>query len=210
MDNKCFWYHSDTDYGTLKANGKIIPECKGLYFPEEFCTKRNLAIAVDYSSTSIGTYHGPQYLWLGQAGTLCFIIPNVRAGTQIVMGVESHRNGSARGVQLFVNNGTLTNAVKGAQLYGPNGKDVAVPDAYTDQAWHVPEDAGSVDVLVYNTSGCHVYYVEAIQTDSSPTGINEVGTMQHNPNAIYNLNGQKVDKLQRGVNIVNGKKIVVN
>ena len=210
VGNRCFWYHSDTDYGTLKANGKIILECEGLYFPEEFCFKRNLAIAIDYPSTSIGTYHGPQYLWLGQAGTLCFIIPNVKAGTQIVMGVESHRNGSARGVQLFVNNGTQTNAVKGTQLYGPDGKEVAVPDAYTDQSWLVPEDAGSVDVLVYNTSGCHVYYVEAIQTDSSPTGINEVGTMQHNPNAIYNLNGQKVDKLQRGVNIVNGKKIVVN
>ena len=217
VGNKCFWYHSDTDYGTLKANGKVIKEYEGLYFPEEFCSKRNLAIAADYPTTSIGTYHGGQYLWLGQAGTLCFVIPKVKAGTEIVMGVESHRNGSARGVQLFLNNGTTTNAVKGQQLNAPNGSEVAVPDAYTDQAWLVPEDAGTVDVLVYNTSGCHVYYVDAIQADDIHTGINDVRIRQPKSNVVYNLNGQSIMlnaqssklNLKPGVYIVNGKKYVV-
>lgn len=210
VDNRCFWYHSDTDYGTVKANGEVIAELDGLYFPEEYCKQRNLAIAVDYASTSIGTYHGPQYLWLGIANTICFVIPDVKAGTEIKMAVESHRNGNARGVQLFLNNGTLTNIVKGAELKDPNGKTVPVPDAYTEQTWLVPSDAGTVDVLVYNTSGCHVYYVEAVQaTGSTANSINVVETRQPSTDLFYNLQGTPVGHPTKGIYINNGKKVVI-
>ena len=215
VDNRCFWYHSDTDFGTVKANGEVIAELNGLYFPEEYCNKRNLAIAVDYASTSIGTYHGPQYLWLGIAGTVCFVIPDVKAGTEIKMAVESHRNGSARGVQLFTNNGTLTNIVKGTELKDPKGNAVPVPDAYTEQTWLVPEDAGTVDILVYNTSGCHVYYVEAVQETSSViNSISEVNAHISLPEGIYNISGTRQTKLSKGINIIvtpdgNVKKVLV-
>ena len=53
----------------------------------------------------------------------------------------------------------------------PNGKTVPVPDAYTEQTWLVPSDAGTVDVLVYNTSGCHVYDISAVVADKGDTGI---------------------------------------
>ena len=213
VDNRCFWYHSDTDYGTVKANGEVIAELDGLYFPEEYCNKRNLAIAVDYASTSIGTYHGPQYLWLGIANTVCFVIPDVKAGTEIKMAVESHRNGNARGVQLFLNNGTLTNIVKGAELKDPNGKVVPVSDAYTEQTWLVPEDAGTVDVLVYNTSGCHVYYVEAFQATGSATNSithhSSLITPQPSSGLFYNLQGMPVNHPSKGIYIAGGRKVVI-
>ena len=44
---------------------------------------------------------------------------------------------------------------------------------------------------------------------NDPDGINEVGDEQLTiDNAIYNLAGQRINKLQEGINIVNGKKIL--
>ena len=40
-------------------------------------------------------------------------------------------------------------------------------------------------------------------------GISNVTAKNNVPAAIYNLNGQRLDKAQRGINIINGKKIVV-
>ena len=72
VDKRCFWYQDGDNYGTVKANGVVISELEGLDFGQEYCASRNLAIAVDYASTSIGTYAGPQYLWLGINNTpLC-------------------------------------------------------------------------------------------------------------------------------------------
>lgn len=48
---------------------------------------------------------------------------------------------------------------------------------------------------------------EAIIATSGVVGIKTVNVEKAN-NTIYNLRGQKVEKLQKGVNIVNGKKIV--
>lgn len=42
--------------------------------------------------------------------------------------------------------------------------------------------------------------------ESNPTGIETVKTT--NDNVIYNLQGQRVSRLQQGVNIVNGKKVI--
>lgn len=46
---------------------------------------------------------------------------------------------------------------------------------------------------------------------SSTDGIEQIGNSQlTNENApIYNLNGQRIEQLQRGVNIVGGKKMMV-
>lgn len=63
----CFWSYADnvSERGYLMANGRVIAETEGLVWNTAYTIKRNLAIAVDYPSTSIGTYAGPQYLWLG-------------------------------------------------------------------------------------------------------------------------------------------------
>ena len=157
--DNCFWAVIP-EGGELTANGETIEELKGLEFNATYAGNRSLAIAVNYPETSLGTYHGPTYLWLGGGGKNvdCFVIKNVKAGTTIKMGVESHKNDDGRGVQLFIDNA----GARGAKLMGTDGNEVAVPKTYEDQEWVVAGEEGEVvNVIVYNTKGCHIYYIDA-------------------------------------------------
>lgn len=167
---KCFWEASmqgTSEGATLKANGAVIDELEGLFFVHTDA-KRNLALAVNYPSTSLGTYHGGSYLWLGGATKNYFIIPNVKPGQPIKMGVESHKPADARGVELYIYKSDKT---KGDKLTAPDGTTVAVPKEYTEQEWAVPSsaegqnDEGNYDILVYNTNGCHIYFIEVGSSD---------------------------------------------
>jgi len=162
VDNNCFWQvgSSNAEGETLTANGGAINELDGLLFINS--KARALAIAVNYPSTSLGEYHGPQYLWLGSKDINYFIIPKVKPGTTIKMGVESHKPAEARGVNLFIGRGNT-----GTQLTAPDGSAVEAPTTYQDQAWVVPtvaedeaNDDGTYDITVRNTNGCHIYYIE--------------------------------------------------
>lgn len=151
--DNCFWAMDEES--ELTANGVAIAELKGLQFDPEFAKGRGLAIAVNYPETSLGTYNGPAYLWLGGKGKTCFTIPSVKGGTTIKIGVESHKNTDARGVQLFVGE---------TQLTDPEGNAVAAPKTYTEQTWQVPA-GDAVDVIVKNTNGCHIYFIDATIAD---------------------------------------------
>ena len=161
VDKRCFWYQDGDNYGTVKANGVVISELEGLDFGQEYCASRNLAIAVDYASTSIGTYAGPQYLWLGINNTpYAFRIPNVGIGQKMTFVVESHRSGQGRGIGLYVSdeNGEM-------HIIG----DTFTPDAQESRTWDMwtlpegvtdPDGDGLVDIYVKPTSGCHIYLIE--------------------------------------------------
>ena len=173
--DNCFWEvtHQGTSEGaTLQANGEPIAELEGLLYTNT--TDRSLAIAVNYqepnAASSFGPYAGASYLWLGGSKKNYFVIPHVAPGTIIKMGVESHKNTDARGVNLYLGFGT-----SGTQLKGPDGNDVAAPTAYTDQEWLVPTDAtdtpnddGTYNIQVYNTNGCHIYYITVGEGDEPP------------------------------------------
>lgn len=185
----CFWaITTPTENGELLANGQVIEELKGLVFGANV-NNRGMAIAVNYPSTSLGTYHGPAYLWLGGANKEFFTIPAVAGGSTIKIGVESHKSTDARGVQLKVN---------GAVIDGP-----AAPTTYEEQTWTIPAGE-AVDVVVDNTNGCHIYFIEV---SSDANSIQEVVKVISN-GAIYNLSGQKVDENYKGVVIKNGKKML--
>ena len=168
--NKCFWYDSSAD-GELKANGVTIAELEGLQFGSAYGDNRSLAIAVDYPETSLGSYAGPSYLWLGggnkAAGSrlLCFTIPKVEIGQKITMVVESHNPTQARGVALFVKD-VNDDANQIGSSFAPTTQDT-----YTWENWTLPagiedEDGdGMVDILVYNTNGCHIYSIEVGESD---------------------------------------------
>jgi|GEM_PF-6184259 hypothetical protein len=198
--DNCFWAVIP-EGGELKANGEVIEELKGLQFGTTFAGNRSLAIAVNYAvadaSKDFGPYNGPAYLWLGGAGFECFTIPAVKGGTKITMGVESHKITDARGVQLFAGETELKDA---------DGNAVAAPKTYTEQTWAVPAGV-AYDIVVKNTKGCHIYFIDAEQDEATLTSINTVKSNVMN-NAIYNLNGQKVNKAQKGLFIINGKKVV--
>ncbi|MBP5340131.1 MAG: chitobiase/beta-hexosaminidase C-terminal domain-containing protein [Prevotella sp.] len=157
---KCYWLQEEQS-GELTANGVTITETQGLLFGSTYCNNRSLAIAVDYPSTSLGEYAGPQYLWLGGGGKnmVCFTIPNVRVGQKMTFTVESHKPSDARGVELYVG------AINAANKIGESFKPTTL-DTYTWEEWELPEagtlndDGETVDVIVYNTSGCHIYNIE--------------------------------------------------
>ena len=151
--DNCFWSITTPDEaGQLSANGEAIAEFKGLAFNAAYAASRALAIAVNYPSTSLGTYNGPAYLWFGGKGQEIMTIKGVKAGTQIKIGVESHKSTDARGVKLFVGETELTD---------PEGAAVAAPTTYVEQTWAVPAGEGVVDVVVKNTNGCHIYFIDA-------------------------------------------------
>lgn len=195
--DNCFWAVI-AEGGELTANGEVIEELKGLQFGATFAGNRSLAIAVNYPTTTLGTYAGPAYLWLGGKNFECFTIPAVRGGTTIKMGVESHKLTDARGVQLFAGETELKDAA---------GNAVAAPKTYTEQTWVVPE-GNAFDIVVKNTNGCHIYFIDAEQDEQTLTSINTVKS-NINDGVIYNLNGQKVSKALKGLFIINGKKVVI-
>ncbi|MGN0220832.1 MAG: hypothetical protein ACI4BA_01745, partial [Prevotella sp.] len=166
--NNCFWEVTAMGNASgeveLTANGNAIKELEGLWYTNT--TSRSLAIAVNYQNASttdaaFGGYHGASYLWLGSSKKNYFIIPHVEPGTVIKMGIESHKNTDARGVELYIGRGT-----SGTKLLAPDGSTNAVPTTYAEFEWLVPADAtdtpnedGTFDIQIYNTNGCHIYFI---------------------------------------------------
>ncbi len=176
----CYW---QVAHGTLTANGQEIAELKGLEFTNT--NDRGLAIAVNYPSTTLGTYHGAQYLWLGGKNIAYFTIKNVKVGSTIKMGVESHKPAEGRGV-------TLTNVAE----------NPAAPTVFEEQSWTVTGETEVVDVVVTNTNGCHIYYIDAEIVDV-PDGISNVAINNANVIGKFVENGKIVI-------VKNGKKYSVN
>ena len=196
--DNCFWLQLEAAPadGALTANGVVIEELKGLKFDAEYAAKRSLAIAVNYPSTSLGDYAGPAYLWLGGGGSKqscpCFTIPGVKAGSKITFEMESHKPSDARGIGLY------KNSYEEANLIGEQFK----PTAKATNTWDITEDC---DVVVWNTSGCHIYKIEVT---SGASGIQAVKTVKSGNGFIYNLAGQRVDANYKGVVIKNGQKMI--
>ena len=183
--DNCFWFFGSANAdGQLEANGEVIEELAGLTFPTTaYNSARSIAIAVNYGSTSLGTYEGSSYFWLGGKDKDCFVIKNVKAGTTITMGVESHKlnPADARGVKLMLN---------GTELKDPEGNAVAAPTTYTEQTWQVPYPSSAlsakggalsadaddevVDITVHNTNGCHIYFIDAVIGEPTPDAIQSV------------------------------------
>ena len=189
---KCFWLtDNDATWHELSANAVPITELAGLLFSSA-SGARNLAIAVDYPETSLGSYDGGKYLWMGGSGKY-FIIPNVAPGTKIRMAVESHKPSEGRGVELYVGRGN-----SGTKLKDIDGLDVTVPTTKQDQEWYLPEELadtpnedGTYDITVRNTNGCHIYYLQV--GDGGP-GIEEApnvaliydGELDEDTDLMYN------------------------
>ena len=50
---------------------------------------------------------------------------------------------------------------------------------------------------------CYIYSLNGVTT-----GISNIKAETINDGAVYNLAGQRMNKLSKGINIVNGKKII--
>lgn len=195
--DNCFWFAGTVNEdGSLSANGAVIKELKGLKFDSDYAAKRSLAIAVNYPSTSLGDYAGGAYLWLGGGGSKqtcpCFTIPGVKAGSKITVELESHKPSDGRGIGLYKNSYAAENLI--GEQFKPTTKDT--------KSWDITEDC---DVVVWNTSGCHIY---TLKVEAGSTGISTVKAQKTQNNVIYNLAGQKVGNDYKGIVIMNGKKFM--
>ena len=195
--DNCFWYAGTVNEdGSLSANGVVIKELKGLKFDSNYAAKRSLAIAVNYPSTSLGDYAGGAYLWLGGGGSKqtfpCFTIPGVKAGSKITVELESHKPSDGRGIGLYKNSYAAENLI--GEQFKPTTKDT--------KSWDITEDC---DVVVWNTSGCHIY---TIKIEAGAANISTIKVAAQN-GAIYNLAGQVVNKGYKGLVIMNGRKVVM-
>lgn len=216
--DNCFWEvkASGTAEGTsLTANGVVIAELEGLLYTNT--TDRSLAIAVNYqeadASSSFGPYAGPSYLWFGGSKKNYFVIPNVAPGTQITMGVESHKLTDARGVELYVYSGNA----RGTKLKDIDGNDVGTPTTYQEFTWYLPEEGlaeapnedGTYNIMMYNTNGCHIYFIQVGEGEVKPDEVNvaylydgSYGTycgIDNDPiynNVIMNYNSTSIDYSQ--------------
>ena len=90
-----------------------------------------------------------------------------------------------------VKNYILSNGSEGVGFYPASGKTVAVGKAYISVSTET------------NVKG----FIMLPDSDD-PTAIEMVNGQSSMVNEIYNLAGQRINKLQKGINIVNGKKIL--
>lgn len=190
----CYWNAGNVAIdGELVANGVKIEETDGLTFHAN-ATRGHLALAVDYGSTTLGTYAGSKYLWLGNVATY-FTIPNVKAGSSITMAVESHKTSEQRGVQLSYGTTNLGEAFK--------------PTSLETNTWIVPDaatlGASTVDIKVQATAGCHIYWIDAEIGEPEPptptTDFIEVSTIDELRAAIAQVNASNTSTTSGRVKI---------
>ena len=161
--DNCFWLDAET----TDANGVAIAELEGLVFDANYCSRRSLAIAVNYPSTSLGDYAGGAYLWLGGKNYDCFTIPNVKNGQTITIEVESHNASDARGITLIA---------------GSTELESFTPTAKASYSWTITEDC---DVIVRNTNGCHIYTI-TVSGEGTPTDDLEIFEVEKNSTVVPN------------------------
>lgn len=91
-----------------------------------------------------------------------------------------------------------------------NGKSNYAPYVYQEDLTNIDyASATVVGILWTNTAGTTFKLYPMSITEGSGTGINELSTVNTQNVTIYNLQGIRLNCLQRGLNIVNGKKIVI-
>ena len=166
---------------TLLANGQVITELIGLKFSA--FASGYVAFGFDYQTTTDsnkwGPYNGPQYFWFANK-KLRVIIPAVKPGSTITMGVESHKPSDARGVDLYI----------GSEKLAWTSGQTTYPTTYDTYTWEVSSDlTEDVDLIITPNNGCHVYYIEVDDHKSTDLASTKVGYIYQgniDDDVIYN------------------------
>ena len=148
-----------------------IPELSGLDM--KGIKAKGLILATGYpqaenegSPNGMYPYSGG-FIWLNGKG-LTFKIKQVLKGTTLRIGVESHKNTEARGINVIVDGVTLT-PTEGEQ----------VPKFFSEAVYEIPDDTPDVDdytaVTIKSTNGCHIYYMIAGEGDDPNANKTKIG-----------------------------------
>lgn len=90
-----------------------------------------------------------------------------------------------------------------------NGKTNYAPYVYRDNLTAIDYSKATVVGILYGPSSSQKLYPLSI-TDETATAITDIKTTEDAENVvIYNLQGVRLNKFQKGINIVNGKKVVI-
>lgn len=148
-----------------------IPELSGLDM--KGIKAKGLILATGYpqaenegSPNGMYPYSGG-FIWLN-GKKLTFKIKQVLKGTTLRIGVESHKNTEARGINVIVDGVTLT-PTEGEQ----------VPKFFSEAVYEIPDDTPDVDdytaVTIKSTNGCHIYYMIAGEGDDPNANKTKIG-----------------------------------
>lgn len=155
-DGVGYYNHVAIDKVLLKGNGHEVTETFPLRFTAD---AHGLGLINNLGSTDLGTYAGEQYLWLMGKDKSAIIVPNVKTGSSMKLGIESHKMTDARGVKVY---------------YGSAANDewVLIGDSVTKEFKEVVMDipagttAGYTDVkIVCSVAGSHLYYIDCEYND---------------------------------------------
>ena len=138
----------------LTAGGEAIKELKGLR--HDGLAQYSLGLAFNYGQTlddnHWGPYKGGSYIWVMGTATK-IIVPNVKSGSTLKLGVESHNPSDARGFKV---------------LAGGVEVDTKTTIDYQEFSYAIPASADEyVDVEIVATKGCHLYFIEAEVKDET-------------------------------------------
>ena len=95
-------------------------------------------------------------------------------------------------------------ALESGQIYAAGGMD----GKNTTEDWENPATYTATYAFVKGNDTHDAVVLKVTLTYTVPTGINAIARDAQNAD-IYNINGQKVNKAQKGLYIINGKKTVV-
>lgn len=134
---------------------------------------------------------------------------------QVVVRCYSEKN--YKGYCVSLPEGTFTQA--DLALYGLTAKDLSsleiVDDFYQVRLYLTTDCTGSRVIRKSSAKMLSTNYdnkVCSIVVEPNPTGIKEIDNcevVKSSNSQIFNVAGQRLDKMQKGVNIVNGKKILI-
>ena len=146
----------------------------------------------------------------GKSSSKNFMVATIPSdGTFKVWARTGSNSATDRNIILKQSEEELYNAVvQEANAIKVKGLDESDPDKETNvyPIISVPVTAGEVEIT-YPVGSMNFYAFEFV-AGGDPTGIQNLKTNQ-NPNAIFNLAGQKVDAQYKGLVIKNGKKVVM-
>lgn len=150
-----------------------------------------------YAAQANGSYVHLEELTEVPAGT-AFVVAGSEGNYDIPFAVEAL--GDMPSNDLKVSDGTVQG---GSTVYVLAKKTNGVGFYVTSESIKIPENKGYL--LVDKSSEAHPFI--GFEGDQE-TAINGVDAAGQPEGTIYNVAGQRIDRLQKGINIVNGKKIM--
>lgn len=139
----------------------------------------------------------------GKSSTKRFITLTVPADGKVRVAARTGKNSENTRTVVLTQDGVqlVSKALDEAEKIVVNAETTVYP--YVE----VPVKAGTIEIT-FPVNGINIYGIEFIKSD--PAGVRTVQAVKkvNNNEPVYNLAGQQVSKHQKGLVIVNGKKII--